>query len=1351
MQLRFTLVADPERPVGLTLRCEAGTRGSEIVEALAEAGHIETGQSLYCDESDLDDLRVGHAPLVHGCTLVSQRLGRPSPAGPPVEVAVVAGPDAGRVHPLAWGTTTIGRGAVDVRIDDPHLSRHHATLTLSGDGVSLDVGAAVNPVEVNGDPVIDSCDLAPDALIRLGTTVVALRSGPRWEPAVHRGDGHGHLAVHRSPMDTALPRPRVVDVPAAATLGRGVSVPWAMLLIPLPISALMAWFLGPAMLLFGLFGPAMALGNMAVDVVQRRREERRNRATHGRALDDARREMSALLDAERRVVELLHPDPSALIEIAENRLTPLWSRSADSPVFLQLRVGVGTVPSRHAVTSGGERRHPDLRLTPVTIDLPATGVLGVAGPPEAVRAHLRYLLGQVGVLHSPNDVLVTPADATARGGATERRWSDWLPHRLAAEVDPLQELERRAAGGAQSPRLLVVADDCAQLRERPEWKDLLARGPSHGICIIAAAEALEALPHECRAVVEVADATAGRLRRDGDDDPRDLVIDGVGGWWAERVGRALAPLRDATPGAARALPRSLSLVDLWADHGNSCTGPESITKWWAHDGTTLPVGIGERGPVLLDLARLGPHALVAGTTGSGKSELLQSWVLALAAAEPPSRLQVFLADFKGGATFAELAGLPHCVGLVTDLDAGAAQRALAALQAEVRRREEMLAAAGARSFGDLRGLPADRLARLVVLVDEYRVLAEELPEVLEGLVRLATVGRSLGIHLVLATQRPAGIVSADIAANASLRIALRTQDVGDSRHAIDAPDAAHIPAALPGRAVMCADSGEVVPFQTARVSAAAAGQEAAPVVWRVCEREPERPAGEVTDVTRLVATITQAALTSGEPAAPPVWHPPLPMSVGTDELPSAASGGVAWGLVDEPQERRWAPLEWRPEGGHIAVIGSDVAARDGAITALIGQVLAAHSPSRVHLHLASVMTLPAWIRDAGHVGSVVDPADIWTTKRLLTRLAALVRARRDRGCAEADPTLVVIVDADAVAGTAADPAGASLTDLLIDVLRSGASVGVRAVLSGSRSLLLGRLSSFAPERYVLPMADASDLVLAGVPRSALDGAPFGRAVRVGDGALVQFARSVEPSVPPTTTRPPEPPIGVVPLPPEVSWGALTPPGRHGAPGWVIGVGGDSAEPITLDPADLGRRWLISGPSSSGRSTTLITLGRSARAAGSAVALVTPHPPDHEHDLTGFLPGDGERLRAWLSDNPGGLVLVDDADRLTGTDVEEVLVAHDERLDHTGGVIALAVSTSALATSFRGLPPRIARAQAGVLLCPGSPIDGEPFGVRVDPMERRSGRGYVIARGAAIGMQVAHTAPARARRAAVSGW
>src|SRR5699024_4435634 len=289
---------------------------------------------------------------------------------------------------------------------------------------------------------------------------------------------------------------------------------------------------------------------------------------------------------------------------------------------------------------------------------------------------------------------------------------------------------------------------------------------------------------------------------------------------ARSLARALDPERDDTN---RVLPARVDLVDLT---GADRVETRAIGARWLAAGTDPPplgtLGVGADGVAYVDLAADGPHALIAGTTGAGKSELLRSLIVSLALESSPDHLTFVLIDFKGGSAFDACARLPHTIGVVTDLDDHLANRALICLEAELRHREERLRAAAVSDLTEFRrrsGLEdVDPFPRLVVIIDEFATLAAELPEFVDALVGIAQRGRSLGVHLILATQRPSGSVSDNIRANTALRIALRVQDRNDSDDVLQSPIAADLPRNRPGRSVVRFGPAELTTLQTAYVS-----------------------------------------------------------------------------------------------------------------------------------------------------------------------------------------------------------------------------------------------------------------------------------------------------------------------------------------------------------------------------------------------------------------------------------------------------------------------------------------------------------------------------------------------------
>jgi DNA segregation ATPase FtsK/SpoIIIE, S-DNA-T family len=331
---------------------------------------------------------------------------------------------------------------------------------------------------------------------------------------------------------------------------------------------------------------------------------------------------------------------------------------------------------------------------------------------------------------------------------------------------------------------------------------------------------------------------------------------------------------------------------------------------WESPQHSLVVNVGRQRehPLLLDLVASGPHAVVTGMTGSGKTEFLTTWLVAMAACYRPDELSVLVIDFKGGAGFASLARLPHVVGVVTDLDHLEAHRAVNSLQAEVRFRERVLAGA---SVGDMTELGPGVLSRLVVVVDEYRAVLEAFPEFLTSFIDLASRGRALGIHLILSSQRVGGSLGDALLSNCALRVGFRVSQKQDSLALLGSDDAFVLPH-IPGRAMIAGTSLSLREFQSARVSSSDLEE----VQERASSWLEEHPHFQLR----------------------PVWLPPLPASIPAALTPKTIPG-VAWlGLADLPEHQVQSWLNYTPSReGNLLVTGPARSGVSSALRAIAGQ------------------------------------------------------------------------------------------------------------------------------------------------------------------------------------------------------------------------------------------------------------------------------------------------------------------------------------------------------------------------------------------------------------------------------
>ena len=845
---------------------------------------------------------------------------------------------------------------------------------------------------------------------------------------------------------------------------------------------------------------------------------------------------------------------------------------------------------------------------PVLERLDRSGSIGVAGEPHWAEGCARSLVLQLVGLHSPVELVLAcfAAPRLLGEGHSDWRWLGWLPHvdppasplrawPLASDVHTqatlLADLEGvLAARGAHGPSrrtvrshldpgvsggsaeavtelpmlpvILVVVLDTSGI-DPARLIALAERGPDVGIHLLWVAARSAEVPAACRTLIDIDRGEAHVRVTRSSETVRLSRLEFLDEPEGRALARSLAPVVDTAtrPLDDSDLPEALALRDLHptdllgGDHPilASWRASGSLKKAWQSGERREPirldavVGQGPEGIVSLGLRAQGPHALVGGTTGSGKSEFLQSWIMSLAATVSPDCLSFLLVDYKGGAAFAECAELPHTVGLVTDLDPHLVRRALTSLRAELRHREELLASRGAKDLVTLerRSDPAAPPV-LVIVIDEFATLVREVPEFVEGIVDIAQRGRSLGIHLILATQRPAGVITENLRANTNLRIALRVADSADSSDVLGGTDAANFDPAHPGRAAYRVGAGRIEHFQTGYLGGYPA-QAIDPGIafhslgfrraepWPI-PPEPTRlrPHGEQTrDIVRLLAGITAASAAAqlGAPRRP--WLDPLPQVIDWARLSQSApneeerGGGEspAIGLADLPQHQRHSVYALNFEQlGNLALVGASGTGKSCALLTIAASLADRATEYPVHLYAidAAGGALEA-LRELPTVGAVASLSDVELVDRILRHVSECVTERADRFAAAranslasfratpqgaAEPRIVLFIDGFPIFRSESESLGARSARLtqLADIMHSGRSVGVHVVLTADRPAALpSALAASVQEHLVFRLAGAFDYAHLGVPAEMLANAPAGRAVIARKSVEVQLA------------------------------------------------------------------------------------------------------------------------------------------------------------------------------------------------------------------------------------------------------
>lgn len=1365
--------------------------------AVGEAGVVHGGRRFGRDTVLADiGLEPGTRLALDGQRTATDGHG-PDPGGP--VLTVVGGPDAGRSVAIGEGLV-VGRNAgADLVVDDPTVSGRHLSVTPDGAGIEIHDLGSRNGVFVEGRRV-RAPERITTAEVSIGATTLRLASPPRDDRPTTTGrrPSWGHASVHNRPPREGLeaePPPLALPEPPGGPARRPPFNAAALIGPVVMGGAMVALYQNPRFALFALLSPVMAVANWVSGRRRAKKAERSGAVDFDTAVAVLDRSLAHRADAETRRRRARTPDPVEVARRAAQPSTRLWERRRDHADHLELMIGRGPVPWRPWTDEPADppdalaevlRRWRVLHDAPVTVAL-GGGPAGLCGERGPMLALARWLVVQAAVHHGPADLRIVVSTTAARLG--EWDWVKWLPHatdpvgggvRVAVDADELEGIidrlapapdpadRRRISVGRDEPAgpttLLVVDDPTAFEGRRSIARTVLRgdRGPATGLVLAPSEDQLPAL---CPVVLTTTADGDVRL-----DEPgarlciEPVTTTGVSVTTATAIARDLARFEDPEQEIVGGdLPSSTRLLPLLGlQHP---IDPSIVVDRWNRGGddppVRSPIGVGETGVVELDLARDGPHALVGGTTGAGKSELLKSWVAGLAASVSPEHLVFVLVDYKGGSAFDECARLPHTVGMVTDLDDHLGERALRSLEAELHHRERVLREAGAADLPDYRakGSTQGPLPRLVVVIDEFATLASELPDFLGALVGIAQRGRSLGVHLVLATQRPQGAVNANIKANTNLRIALRVQDPSDSSDIIDRPDAASISAETPGRLHVRRGHGDVAVVQSARATAPLSdGSRQAVTVTdfavgpRTTDDEPT--ASGPTELTVLVDAVVAAHTRHGGAAPRRPWLEMLDETPPWDDLTALAQTSptpvpIPLGIADDPDHQRRVAVGWDPAAGNLGLLGMVGSGVTTAVRALVRSATERFDPTDLHLYVVDGGGELADLDALPHVGAVVGLSEQERLVRLLRFLGDELERRRAAGSSAraGDPTIVLVVDGF---GPLATELGSAEVDNLGEALRrlvnEGPGVGIVTVAGADRPAAIGsRFGAALSQRLLFRLADPGDFGSIGVRPRSLPAFVPGRFMESGDTLVGQVPDPghewVSAHVGDAGDGGPQ---SIEPLATLVAGESLPPAvvERHHLEVF-LGVAERDLEPLSIELGD-GDHAIVAGPPQSGRSTTLVHLARHLRAADPALVLVgicSERSPLHGVDVLdahGSLAELSHVVRASVTDERNWVILVDDAGRVDDDGGLATVLA--------SGRPGLHVVAAGRPDDFR-TPSTWTRAarrsRSGVLLRPDLATDGDVFTARLPrriPVAMVPGRGFVVRSGDAVLAQLAHAEP-----------
>ncbi len=980
-------------------------------------------------------------------------------------------------------------------------------------------------------------------------------------------------------------------------------------------------------------------------------------------------------------ISAANPAPKDCLQIAENRERTLWDRKPTDDDFVSARLGTGTIPAAYQarfqqpqiVLQEQELEKEAAKIAedsiaienaPIVCDFLSHRHTGVIGERAAELQLVRNLLVELATSHSYDElkiVIVFPENEVAAW-----EWARWLPHCSDAagrnrylfstyeEAESALEeigdaLSRRKAGDDSFdeakqddliPHYLFVFAKYPWIERNPLRK-LLFSDENLGCSGIYIYDQLTVLPKECSQIVEL-DGTNGKLFDRSDSRNKiHFTMDKLSAAQADSFARSLAPLRAEAGTGAGALPNAVSFLG-----GYNVSRPEQlqIEKRWAAAKTyqSLAVPVASRGgrdifEFDIHEKHHGVNGIVAGMPGSGKTEMVQSWLLSLAVNYSPQDLSFVLIDFKGTGMIAPFRDIPHLAGAISNLDTNI-DRNLQAIQSEVHRREAIIdkySAKSVKNINDLnkaysKGLVPEKLPILLIVIDEYAEFKKVFPDFGAEIDSLTSKGRALGMFVILMTQKPAGVVSAKSEDNIKFRWCLRVANYGASREMLGRPDAARI--TNPGRCFIKVGEDEVyeevqsfwsgAPY---RPSDGLDQKEFVPICTVArngartpCEQQVRRESAETnkTEIDVVVQYITEYCRVHQIPNADQVWTPRLPDRMALTDVLTEAFDGQYWpkkaflapiiGIIDEPANQRQYPMTLDfTKCGNTLIYGAPVTGKTTLLQTLVMSLAMCRKPDEASIY---IMDFGGWnmivFRDFPHVGGIANDDAPERLKKLMLLINDTIRMRKEmfsktgvgnitsyrQSEEQAIPDVFLVVDNLNVLLKMYPEADA----FFVNLASSGANYGVYLIAtSQSTNGVPMKISQNIKNTLALQMIDKSDYTyLVGKVSNALPQLP-GRGLAKGtpplefqtalpgpgndDKAINDFIRKAGKTMSAAWNG--ELPEAIPEMPEIISYGSIR------AEKAALGLTTDRIQPIEYD-WDQQHFLLISGIAQSGKSNLL---------------------------------------------------------------------------------------------------------------------------------------------------------------------
>lgn len=1074
------------------------------------------------------------------------------------------------------GRVILGRGkGCNMMLPGSNVSRQHAVIVRKENGWWISDQNSRNGTFLNQERLTESRELKNGDEISIGDYTIRYKDdflmiGTHEDDGIFedKGEFYPHWFKRSPRLLRELPKETVeIDNPPAEA--SKPETDWISILtsplVMLISLGLMAVVTAASMGTMLVFTGPMALAQIFLAVRNNKRQKKKFKEKeelrlrkYGEYLDEAEKKIQNLKRDQIIAVQGANPSVEECLTIVKERDMRLFDRRELDADFMQLRIGIGESPVSFVVKGqkNGFTIEEDSLLKraekivkdgqkvqnfPVTFSFMQDSLLGVVGERKSAVKLICNLLTQAALHHSYEEVKIVSVFAKREAGAFD--WVKWLPHCFddnresryiadsAQSTDALmrsfEELLKQRSMEAKenesfSPFYLFVLTEYEYMEHQAVLKYLLNGREKLGIGVIFAYDKLELLPKECSAIIEVSGNSGRYYHKESVGNKEKFVMDASGPESYEQFARSMAPIRLKGGMADSALPTSITFLE-----GYGVQKPEELNvgvRWQTgrtNESMAVPIGVKANGePFLFDIheKKHGPHGMVAGMTGSGKSEMVQSWILSMALKFSPKDVAFVLIDFKGTGLLLPFQKLPHLAGTISDLD-NKIQRNLIALENELSRRKELLDRYGVNNINNYlrlyqQGKTDEPLPFLFVIIDEFAEFKVQFPEFMTVIDRIFAIGRTLGVFTILLTQKPAGVVDDKMNANTRFRWCLKVASSADSKEMLHHADAAKI--TVPGRAYVQVGEDEVyeqiqsyysgAPYMPEVQDKSVIGQKVS-----VLNRQGRRTCyeNEVIDrainngeseISKIVDYLADFVKGGEYKEADKIWMPKLSGEIYLEELEEEFGfKETGWaeerpeglkpvvGMLDAPAMQKQYPLKLDFTGdGHISIFGAPGTGKTTMLQSTVMSLMLHYTPEEVNIYL---MDFGGWsmgiFKDFPHVGGVVYDNDEVRLEKLVQMIERRLLERKTKfsdigvgslqaymqAAEEKLPYIVLALDNFApVLQLYPD-----LDSFFIQLTREGGNYGIYLLVTANSPMSLGfKVNQNIKMAVALQMTDKSD-------------------------------------------------------------------------------------------------------------------------------------------------------------------------------------------------------------------------------------------------------------------------------------